>query len=76
MQPGWIDSPHHELALGDFRLESGESIRDFRLSAVASQLALVDHLGIGRLQAVVGASMGGMQALQWAVSHGGRPGCP
>ena len=28
-----------------------------------------EHLGIERLHAVVGASMGGMQALQWAVSH-------
>lgn len=41
------------------------SIRDM----VASQCALLDHLGIARLQAVVGASMGGMQALQWGVSH-------
>ena len=30
---------------------------------------LSEHLGIERLHAVVGASMGGMQALQWAVSH-------
>jgi homoserine O-acetyltransferase len=29
------------------------------------------QLGIVRLHAVVGASMGGMQALQWAVSHPG-----
>jgi homoserine O-acetyltransferase/O-succinyltransferase len=156
MQAGWIDSPHHELAVGDFGLESGEVIRDFRLSyvihggprdilpgclrgagnvvlalsaiasthhrldfligsgraldparlvvvavdaignglttspstsvlqpgmafprftirdMVASQLALLDHLGVSRLHAVVGASMGGMQALQWAVSHGDR----
>ncbi len=158
LQPGWIDRPHRELALGDFGLESGEVIRDFRLSyvvhggpreimagclrnadnvvlalsaiasthhrldflvgsgraldptqlvvvavdaignglttspstsvlqpgmafprftirdMVASQLALLDHLGISRLQAVIGASMGGMQALQWAVSHGDRVG--
>ncbi len=156
LQPGWIDSAHHELALGDLPLESGESIRDFRLSyvlhgasgrvaagalsgadnvvlvlsavgsthhrldfligedkaldprhtvviavdaignglttspststrqpgtafpaftirdMVASQLALVEHLGVRRLRAVIGASMGGMQALQWAVSHGSR----
>jgi len=156
LQPGWIDSAHHELALGDLSLESGESIRDFRLSyvlhgaagkvaagalsgadnvvlvlsavasthhrldfligegealdprhtvviavdaignglttspststcqpgtafpaftirdMVASQLALVEHLGVRRLRAVIGASMGGMQALQWAVSHGSR----
>ncbi len=36
---------------------------------VASQRALIDHLGVNRLAAVVGASMGGMQALQWGVSH-------
>ncbi len=41
------------------------TIRDM----VASQMALVDHLGIERLHTVIGASMGGMQALQWAVSH-------
>ena len=41
------------------------AIRDM----VESQRGLLDTLGIGRLRAVVGASMGGMQALQWAVSH-------
>jgi len=30
---------------------------------------LTGRFGISRLEAVVGASMGGMQALQWAVSH-------
>jgi homoserine O-acetyltransferase len=34
---------------------------------VRAQEALLDHLGIQRLFAVVGASMGGMQALTWAV---------
>ena len=37
----------------------------------AQRRLLVEHLGIEHLHAVVGASMGGMQALQWAVS---RPG--
>jgi homoserine O-acetyltransferase len=36
---------------------------------VESQRRLLDGLGVDRLFAVVGASMGGMQALQWAVSH-------
>ena len=36
---------------------------------VESQRRLLDGLGIGGLAAVGGASMGGMQALQWAVSH-------
>jgi homoserine O-acetyltransferase/O-succinyltransferase len=35
----------------------------------AQHRLLVEHLGIGRLHAIAGASMGGMQALQWAVSH-------
>jgi len=39
---------------------------------VHTQAALVDHLGIGELCAVVGGSMGGMQALQWAVSYSER----
>ena len=35
----------------------------------AQHRLLVEHLDIDRVHAVVGASMGGMQALQWAVSH-------
>jgi homoserine O-acetyltransferase/O-succinyltransferase len=142
-----VDAPHREFALGDLRLESGETIVDYRQSFVthgslnadrsnavlicaslsgthhrldfligqgkaldparwhviatdpignglstspsnssaqpgmrfprfalrdmvaAQHRLLVEHLGIARLHAVVGASMGGMQALQWAVSH-------
>jgi homoserine O-acetyltransferase len=42
------------------------NIRDM----VRSQQRLVaEELGIKRLVTVIGASMGGMQALQWAVSH-------
>ncbi|WP_246659430.1 homoserine O-acetyltransferase MetX [Ancylobacter moscoviensis] len=36
---------------------------------VRAQAMLVDHLGIEKLLAVVGGSMGGMQVLQWAVSY-------
>jgi len=43
------------------------TIRDM----VESQNQLLKHLGITRLVAVAGASMGGMQALQWGVSHPG-----
>lgn len=142
-----IDAPHREYATGELRLESGETIVDYRQSYVthgtlsadrsnavlvcaslsgshhrldfligpgkaldparcfivatdpignglstspsnstaqpgmrfprfalrdmieAQHRLLVEHLGIQRLRAVVGASMGGMQALQWAVSH-------
>ncbi len=39
---------------------------------VNAQVALVDALGIEKLFAVVGGSMGGMQALQWAVAHPAR----
>jgi homoserine O-acetyltransferase len=35
---------------------------------VRAQAALLDHLGIARLHAVVGGSMGGMQALAWAAA--------
>lgn len=36
---------------------------------VRLQKMLIDHLGIARLLAVAGGSMGGMQALEWAVSY-------
>jgi len=38
---------------------------------VDAQQELITHLGIDRLLAVAGGSMGGMQALQWAVSYPG-----
>ena len=38
---------------------------------VRAQKLLIDHLGIERLLAVAGGSMGGMQALQWAVAYPG-----
>jgi len=39
---------------------------------VEAERALLDHLGIGRLAAVIGGSMGGMQVLQWAVKYPDR----
>ncbi len=36
---------------------------------VRAQAMLLDHLGIRKLFAVVGGSMGGMQALQWAAAY-------
>ncbi|HVF28365.1 MAG TPA: homoserine O-acetyltransferase [Pyrinomonadaceae bacterium] len=44
------------------------SIRDM----VRAQKVILDHLGIERLHAVVGGSIGGMQALQWAVDFNDR----
>ena len=36
---------------------------------VRAQALLIDHLGIRRLLAVTGGSMGGLQALEWAVRY-------
>src|SRR5690242_17855465 len=36
---------------------------------VTSQQKLMEHLGIKHVVAVIGPSMGGMQTLQWGVSH-------
>jgi len=39
---------------------------------VEVQRRLLDRLGVGRLRAVIGGSMGGMQALEWAATHPDR----
>jgi homoserine O-acetyltransferase len=39
---------------------------------VEAQARLIDHLGIDKLLAVAGGSMGGMQALQWGAAHADR----
>jgi homoserine O-acetyltransferase len=44
------------------------SVRDM----VEVQRRLLDHLGIGRLRAVVGGSLGALQVLTWAVEHAAR----
>jgi homoserine O-acetyltransferase/O-succinyltransferase len=44
------------------------TIRDM----VRAQAMLLDHLGVRRLKAVVGGSMGGMQALSWAATFPDR----
>ncbi|MCU0792562.1 MAG: homoserine O-acetyltransferase [Opitutaceae bacterium] len=41
------------------------TIRDM----VRSQKRLLDHLGVRRLRCALGGSMGGMQALQWAIEY-------
>ena len=47
--------------------------REFPLVTMADmvnvQVMLMEHLGIRKLHNVIGGSMGGMQALQWAVTH-------
>jgi pimeloyl-ACP methyl ester carboxylesterase len=46
---------------------------DFPMVTIAdmvnAQKKLIDHLGIKKLLAVAGGSMGGMQALQWTISY-------
>ncbi|BAO90843.1 alpha/beta fold hydrolase [Caballeronia cordobensis] len=50
--------------------QGGSSFPRFTIrDMVNSQKALLDHLNIDTLDAVAGASMGGMQALQWGVSY-------
>lgn len=44
------------------------TIRDM----VAAQVKLIDHLGLDRLFAVTGGSMGGMQSLVWATDYPDR----
>jgi homoserine O-acetyltransferase len=44
------------------------SLRDM----VEAQVQLLDHLGVGTLAAVLGGSMGGMQALAWLGGHQDR----
>jgi homoserine O-acetyltransferase/O-succinyltransferase len=39
---------------------------------VRSQAMLADHLGIRQFAAVIGGSLGGMQALQWSIDHPAR----
>ncbi|WP_267394891.1 MULTISPECIES: homoserine O-acetyltransferase [unclassified Sphingomonas] len=46
------------------------TIRDM----VKAQAMLLDHLGVARLKAVVGGSMGGMQALSWPATFPARVG--
>jgi len=41
------------------------TVRDW----VRSQALLLDHLGIEKLRAVIGGSIGGMQAIQWAIDY-------
>jgi homoserine O-acetyltransferase len=55
------------------RLQPGMAFPRFGIRDMVSaqHRLLTEHLGLRGLHAVVGASMGGMQALQWGVSHPG-----
>jgi homoserine O-acetyltransferase len=44
------------------------TVRDW----IRSQAILLDHLGIEKLRAVIGGSIGGMQAIQWAIDRPDR----
>ncbi len=46
------------------------AVRDW----VRAQAAVLDHLGIEKLRAVIGGSIGGMQAIQWAIDLPARVG--
>lgn len=64
---GLSSSPSNSLS------QPGQGFARFGIrDMVESQRQLLDRLGVDRLAAVVGASMGGMQALQWGVSHPDR----
>jgi len=50
----------------------GGNFPDLSISdMIHAQKALIDHFGICQLHAVIGGSMGGMQALQWIVEYPG-----
>jgi homoserine O-acetyltransferase len=60
--PGSVDRETGEAYGADFPLVS---IRD----NVRAQGKLLDSLGIARLRLALGGSIGGMQALDWAIAH-------
>ncbi len=58
-----VDPAHRTTALGS-RFPY-VTVRD----QVSAERLLLNHLGIRRVAAVVGGSMGGMRAIEWAVTH-------
>lgn len=63
--------PSSEMPDGSGR-QYGSSFPDLSITdMIRAQRALIDHLNITALHAVVGGSMGGMQALQWIVEYPG-----
>jgi homoserine O-acetyltransferase len=63
--PGSVDPETGRIYGSDFPLISiGDNVR--------AQAALLDSLGVHRLRLVMGGSIGGMQALEWAMLHSDR----
>jgi len=60
--PGSIDPRTGERWGPDF---PSVTVKDW----VRSQALLADHLGIDRFAAIIGGSLGGMQAMQWSIDH-------
>lgn len=78
--PGKALDPEREFViaadvLGGCGLTSGPTLhgKDFPSvtvrAMVDAQRLLLDHLGVKTLRLVIGGSLGGMQALEWAVGH-------
>ena len=59
---GWTSGPTLESAGEEFPAVSVRAM-------VHAQRLLLDHLGVKTLRLVIGGSLGGMQALEWAVGH-------
>jgi len=81
--PGKALDPEREFiiaadVLGGCGLSSGPTLHgeDFPpvsvRAMVDAQRLLLDHLGVKTLRLVIGGSLGGMQALEWAVGHPDR----
>jgi homoserine O-acetyltransferase len=72
-----IGSCYGSTGPASFNLTTGRSYGgDFPLVSIQdmvhAQAKLLDHLGIDRLYGVIGGSIGGMQALAWAIEHPDR----
>lgn len=67
---GESSSPSNDEALR----EADQPVEISLVDNVRAQLDLVQHLGIGRLHAVIGRSMGAQQALQWGCLYPDRMG--
>jgi len=78
---GWVDTTRHFAILMDklgngvstspsnSRSQPGSAFPRLTMGdlVTAERRAVVEHLGIRRLHAVIGWSMGGMQAIEWAL---------